>query len=126
MALHFACAFGDMNMVKDAIGLGANVNGPDNYGCSPLMIACSRHTTEIVGMILTYGANITQTDSNGWSPIRHAFAAKNLEVVGLLIQNGQNFENDLICAIKDGVFSLAQLLTENGTQVGKALAIEKI
>jgi ankyrin repeat protein len=51
IALAFACRNGDVNLVKELINKGAQINLPDEDGITPLMIACKFGNLNIVKLL---------------------------------------------------------------------------
>ncbi|KAK8532556.1 hypothetical protein V6N13_131876 [Hibiscus sabdariffa] len=87
-ALSRAARIGDVNGIKSCIGEGANVNGKDQNGWTPLHRAAFKGKVESVRVLLGYGAEVNDVDENGYTPLHCAVEAGHVEVALLLIGQG--------------------------------------
>ena len=80
----------EIKIVKLLLGAGANVDGRNPKGNTPLMLAAGDSSTpEIVALLLDHGAEVNAHDRNGVTPLM--FAVHELgfpEIVKLLIEKG--------------------------------------
>jgi ankyrin repeat protein len=60
-----ASSNGQLNIVNEAIAAGANINGSDNYGNTPLIEAARWGRTQAVVLLLKNGADKKQINSKG-------------------------------------------------------------
>jgi len=82
--LQLAADSGNLEIVKELIKRGANVNQPE-YGRTPLHIAASSGNLEIVKELIKSGANVNQPDENGFTPI---FETRSVEIIEELSKHG--------------------------------------
>lgn len=89
-ALRSACENGNVNVVKELLKLGVDVNAlKANHG-TPLQIACMNGHTEVVKILLKKGAKVDALDGNGNSALILACKYGRLEVVKVLLASGAN------------------------------------
>lgn len=95
--LHYACAFGEVKIVRALLEKGADVNVKNNLDDTPLFYACNKQAylkvteqdrLEIAKMLIERGADVNA--SNLWNkrPIHEACEDGYLEIVKFLIQRG--------------------------------------
>ncbi|KAK8583192.1 hypothetical protein V6N13_021904 [Hibiscus sabdariffa] len=86
--LNRAARVGDVNGIKSCIGEGANVNGKDQNGWTPLHRAAFKGKLESVRVLLGYGVEVNVVDNNGYTPLHCVAEAGHVEVALLLIGHG--------------------------------------
>lgn len=79
-----AAAQGDLELVRQLLEAGADVNNTDSWGHTPLMSASWGGHKEIVQVLLAHGANVNVTTSRGWTALRFATNLPHPEIVELL------------------------------------------
>ncbi|VDD91507.1 unnamed protein product [Enterobius vermicularis] len=67
--LLIACEKGQANSVRYLAERGANVNGTDDYGWTPLMIATQSGQNGIVTYLMEKGAETEAVNKNGWTTL---------------------------------------------------------
>jgi ankyrin repeat protein len=67
-ALHGAITSADLNMVKFLLARGADVNGRDRRGWTPLHVATDWHKQEVVDYLIANGGDRTARDHDGRTP----------------------------------------------------------
>jgi protein-disulfide isomerase len=125
MDIHAAVRAGDAEQVGTALKNGADVNAPDNWGRTPLIVALQQGKTHVVEMLLDRGASVAATDAWGRTPLLVATQLKNTAAVRLLLEkksdvNAAN-KNDitpLIAAAQTGNREAAGLLLGAGAAPG--------
>jgi len=80
------CRDGERKELLALIEKGADINEPDKYGNTCLMIAASRGETDIVEDLLNHGANIHAKDKYGQTALIQACAKGNYEVAKILVE----------------------------------------
>lgn len=114
---------GDIELVKELISLGINVNQPDKKGCQPLPLAVCRHNFELVQILLGAGATISNDVLYGLAEVSRF----NLRILSLLIQAGLDFdptiledeETFLMQAAHRGELDAVKLLVDAGADVNR-------
>ena len=66
----------------------AEVNYPDDDGCTPVMLAARHGHVAMVAMLLAHGADADAQDRSGWSALSLAATAGHLECLGRLLRDG--------------------------------------
>jgi ankyrin repeat protein len=89
-ALHNAAADGSVEMLRDLIKAGANVNARDSRSLTPLHFALASETPslEVIRTLLAAGADVNALDNTGESPLNWARKFGYPEVVGTLEKSG--------------------------------------
>ena len=116
---------GDIEMVKNALTEGANVNAKDSDSNTALYTASRRGHTEIVKILLDNGAKVNVKDNNGWTALITASKRGLTEIVKILLENGANVNSKdnngwtaLILASGDeGHPKIVKILLDNGANV---------
>ncbi len=83
-----AILFGDLADVQRFIAQGADVNGLDEYGYSPLIEAILVNKLDIIKLLIELGAEVQAADPRGHTPLHWAVENNNLEVCSLLLAKG--------------------------------------
>lgn len=87
------CGLG-LESIRNLVSLGADVNFKNKTGLTPLSLASSMCSTELVKLLLDSGAFVNSRDMQGKSPLHHIVEAKFgaasevLEIVSLFVQCG--------------------------------------
>jgi ankyrin repeat protein/tetratricopeptide (TPR) repeat protein len=92
-ALHYACGYGHLPMIRELIAAGADVNSTARgQKRTPLMSACDEWPHPyIVGPLIKAGASINLQDVNGKTALAHAVdPLLNRGLVEMLLENGAN------------------------------------
>lgn len=124
--LHTAVSNDDIEVVKNLISRGENVNAKDeNYGnITPLFLAVENGNTEIVETLLNFGARINVRDDNKQTPLMRLDEDASIELVYLLIKHGAKINlvdnggnNALILASRSVKPEVLHILLEEGTNL---------
>ena len=73
-ALLEGCGEGDYNKVRLAINFGADVKAKDNYGWTPLHLACLDNALECAKLLIARGADVGAKDNGGETPLDGAYS----------------------------------------------------
>ncbi|MDO9165945.1 MAG: ankyrin repeat domain-containing protein [Rhodoferax sp.] len=119
--IHSAIRTGDVQTVRQAVMAGANVNAPDNWGRTPLIVALQQGKAAVVDLLLDQGASIALTDAWGRTPLLVATQLRNTAAIRRLLARGADVnaanKNDitpLIAAAQTGNLEAMRLLLEAG------------
>ena len=86
-ALHRAVHRDDLGMVELLIGAGADVNLTNDYGVTPLSLACTNGSAAVVARLLDAGAD-PEVRTEGETALMTAVRTGSVNVVELLIAHG--------------------------------------
>jgi ankyrin repeat protein len=125
--IYLAATAGHEEIVRLLLDCGANVNGEDFRGRSPLSLAASVGHEGIVRLLLERGADINKANSWGESPLSLAASAGYEGIVRLLLDrgadvNGEDFRgrSPLFLAASAGYEGVVRLLLDRGANVNRA------
>ncbi|GAB2223645.1 hypothetical protein Drorol1_Dr00004383, partial [Drosera rotundifolia] len=88
LKLMYAANEGDIDGIRELVGLGADVNFRDIDNRTPLHVAACQGYGDVVEMLVKMGAKIDSKDRWGSTPLADAVYYKNDEVVKLLEKYG--------------------------------------
>jgi len=125
--IHAAVRAGNVEQVETALKSGADVNSPDNWGRTPLIVALQQGKAPVVEMLVHRGASVAATDAWGRTPLLVATQLKNTEAIRLLLEkksdvNAAN-KNDitpLISAAQTGNQEAVTMLLKAGAAPDRA------
>ena len=114
---------GKLEIVKELIRLGANVNVKDGHKFSALMYVCKIGNYEIVQELLNNGAEIDFID--GLTPLMIASQCGHLQIVQELLNRGANidahitdiYDTPLQCAVRIQNIDIVKELITRGANV---------
>jgi len=93
MRLLNAAANGKLNLVKDLVSKGADVNHQDDYGWTALMIAAWNRHLDIVKYLVKEGkANVNIENKYGYTALMKAARNGYLDIVEYLVKAGANVD----------------------------------
>ena len=128
-ALSDDAANGKIEAVKRHLAAGANVNGKDDLGRTPLYRAAYNGHTEIAVLLLDGGADADVRDANGWTPLHGAAYKGHLEIVAALLAkkaavNAKDVDGDTPLDWAKNKPEIAALLRKDGGKTGEELKAE--
>ena len=85
-----AIARGDVRIVRELLGRGADVDARDQYGQTGLMLAAHAGHRELAATLIAHRANLNVTAKFGLSALMLALVAGHEEVARLLAGAGAN------------------------------------
>ena len=117
-----AAAAGDRPAVVRLLAAGADPNGLDGSGTSPLIHAVREGHVRLIGILIDRGADPDLPDrGRGWPPVQHAVHMKNMDAVRALLNAGADPNarsagggTPLMMAAGYGFSRITRLLLERG------------
>ncbi|KAK9057274.1 hypothetical protein SSX86_022109 [Deinandra increscens subsp. villosa] len=86
--LHRAARKGDVDEMRKCLAEGANVNGRDQNGWTPLHRTAFKGHIEGVKFLLNHGGLVDMVDGNGYTALHRAVEAGHAQVAMMLIAHG--------------------------------------
>ncbi|KAF2887326.1 hypothetical protein ILUMI_18847 [Ignelater luminosus] len=130
--LHEAAQFAQYNVLKVLIKHGATVNAIKRADWTPLMLACTKVTSDsvsdnnfrCVGLLLQKGALVNYVNKDGWSALHLISREGGLKIFYLLVEHGldvfkttKNGRTALHIACLHGHLNIVKALTSVGLDV---------
>lgn len=123
-----ACAEGNLEMVKQLVRDGANVNCKTSIGRTdgntPLDISCFHANYDIFKFLIEKGADFKKMETDGWTYLHTASEGGNLDIIKYLIKNGihiqsktSNGRTPLHEACQHGHLDVIHFLIQNGADL---------
>lgn len=124
-----AVAEGSIDMIKEFISNGFNVNEQDPDGNSLLAKACICDHSELVKFLIDAGADLNIANNKGQTVLMHACSNRNSEMAKLLIDAGADVvietrPSALKIAIEQDLSDIVKLLIDRGANPNNVL-VEK-
>jgi len=96
VSLHAAALQGSIDVIRQHIKAGSDLNEKDVYGSTPLIIAITFDKTEVARALLEAGADMTITNNDGSTPLHIAAFFCRTEIVEALLDKGadKNIRNN--------------------------------
>ena len=123
ISIHDAAEDGNIEVVKQHIAAGTDVNGMDTIGRTPLYFAVFKGHKEIAELLIEKGADVNAKAGFGTTPLHDAAFSDLKEVAELLIANGADVnvkskfgETPLDWAAND---EIANLIRQHGGKSGE-------
>ena len=94
--IHEAARTGNIEVVKQYLAAGGDVNAKNDDGYTPLHVSAHGDTKEIAELLITNGADVNAKAAGGWTPLHSAAERGHKEITQLLIAKGVdvNTRND--------------------------------
>jgi CubicO group peptidase (beta-lactamase class C family) len=120
---YLAVLQGNLDVVKQHIKAGADLNKKDQYGSTPLIIAATFGRVEVAEALITAGANLNIPDNLGSTPLHIAAFFCYKAIVEALLDKGADkyMRNNNGATAYDIVASPVETDQEKYTQLGSAL-----
>ena len=90
LALHIVVKRRDYPWINFLVGMGANVEGRDKAGNTPLLLAADLGFADGVRTLLAQGAKVNATNPSGETALIKAVQRRDSETVQVLLENGAN------------------------------------
>ncbi|EAA05854.4 AGAP009521-PA, partial [Anopheles gambiae str. PEST] len=91
-ALHVCVERDQVEMARDLIRAGAQINAKNRTGATPLHLAVQRGNVRLVQLLLDHKCSIDELNYNGETPLIRAVVSNNLPLVRILLNNGASIE----------------------------------
>ena len=78
----------NLNLVRDLITLGANIDWQDNYGITALHRCASYNHPEILGLLIDAGADLNIQGNDGWTALHWCAMYNRPEILRMLLDAG--------------------------------------
>jgi len=88
ISIHDAADSGNIEVVKQHLAAGTNVNAKDWFENTPLHWAAMESHKEIAELLIANGADVNAKDYQGGTPLDRAEEAEHTEIANLLHKNG--------------------------------------
>lgn len=87
-----ASSCGDVQGIKKAISLGADVNCKDDQGNTPVNLGAKLSNYKQVKYFMELGAHINTPNNDNITPLHYSVEYNNVNMVKLLLENGANID----------------------------------
>ena len=96
VSLHAAALQGNIDVIRQHIKAGSDLNEKDMYGSTPMIIAVTFDKTEVARALIEAEADMTITNNEGANPLHLAAFFCRTEIVEALLENGadKNLRNN--------------------------------
>jgi ankyrin repeat protein len=130
LSIHQAAKIGHLEVVKQHLAAGTDVNAKDKYGHTPLHEAADEGRSKAIPeLLIANGADVNAKNEEGYTPLSYAAMHGFMEIAELLIAAGA----DVNAKTKRGMTQLdwamsypeiADLLRKHGAKTGEELKAE--
>jgi ankyrin repeat protein len=123
-SLHGAVSDNDIQLVKQHLAAGANVNAKNEQGQTPIHLAAKTRKVkkEITELLIEKGADVNVKDRKGRTPLDFAVTGKRAETEELIRKNGGErgeYKMTIYQAANIGDLETVEKLLESGTDVNQ-------
>lgn len=115
---------GNLKLVKHFLEKGADVNGLDDNGFTPLMMAASEDQPEIAQLLIDKGAKVNFVNEQGWTALTEAADEGAYATAKVLLNAGadahlkiKNGNSPIRMAASEGHAQILQLLIDKGAKL---------
>ncbi|MCE9507444.1 MAG: ankyrin repeat domain-containing protein [Alphaproteobacteria bacterium] len=88
--LRKACSAGKLSEIERLLAEGADINGKDSEGNTPLVYAICSSLSQTVQLLIAKGADVNAADKSRKTPLMHACSGGREDIVDILLQSGSN------------------------------------
>jgi ankyrin repeat protein len=86
--VHAAAFLGDVKAIQQHIKFGSDLNVKDQYGSTPLIIACTFNKVNVAKVLINGGADLSIKSADGSTALHTAAFFCRQEIVELLLKSG--------------------------------------
>ncbi len=90
VSLHLAALQGNVEVIRQHVEAGSDLNAKDLYGSTPLIVAAAFGKTEVARALIEAGADLNITNNDGASALHTAAFLCRTEIVEALLEKGAN------------------------------------
>jgi len=99
-ALHIVVKRGDLTYLRFLLAKGADPNLRDEKGTTPLLLAATSKSTEMISVLVQQGANVNLGNSSGETPLIRAVQNRDLATARALLAAGADADQPDLLAGK--------------------------
>ena len=121
ISIHKAAEEGNIEVVKQHLAAGTDVNAKDSARWTPLFYAAVGGHKEIVELLLASGADVNAKDVNGGTPLHIAAFRDQKETAKLLIAKGADVNAKMVSGAKKGNTPLDAANETGNTEIADLL-----
>jgi len=88
VGIHLAALQGNVEVIRQHIEAGSDLNEKDDYGSTPLIIAATFGKTEVAKALIEAGADLNLTNNDGGTALHAAAFLCRPEIVRSLLEKG--------------------------------------
>ena len=107
----------NLNLVRDLIALGANVDWQNNNGCTALHWCAYNNHSRILGLLIDAGVDVNIQDNDGWTALHWCAQFNFPEIARMLLDYGA----DMNIQDEDGMTALHYCARANRPEIAKML-----
>ena len=85
--IHQVVRQGDVNKIYDCLVAGADINAPDQYGRTPIMIAALIGNMKVVNYLIENKCDVNAADYKGRTALDYSIRMKNIKITEVLQKN---------------------------------------
>ena len=98
ISIHEAAAEGNIEVVKQHLAAGTDVNAKGATGWTPLHLAAGEGHKEVAELLIAKGADVNAKNDDGETPLDLAIGRKHPETAALLRKHGAKTKKELEAA----------------------------
>jgi hypothetical protein len=118
-ALYIACAQGETSKAMALLEEGADINGQDKDGMTPLHISCFQKALKLSNLLIEKGADVNIVDKLGRTALNLACEGKFTDIIPTLLKEGA----DPLAGVPE---SCARLISFNLARSGRCAACGRL
>ncbi len=99
--LIFSCRSGNIDLIKERIEAGADINYQNRNGETPILAAIKKESISAVSYLIEQGANSNCKDNYENTPLEYAVEFNSKEIAELLFNNGAYLGNKASPHVKE-------------------------
>ena len=113
--LIFSCNSGNIELIKERLESGADINYQSSNGSTPILAAIKKQSIPVIQLLIEHGANVNCKDNYENTPLEYAIEFKNTEIAELLFNRGAYLGKKASPYAKDWLISYRKNITNIST-----------